>query len=85
MMKPAAASSNGAIKPSTQQDEWRRVNVKFAPSTYQALESLAQSAGSISAALRDAIALAKWFQDVTQHDGHILVERDGQVREIIRI
>ncbi len=58
------------------------VSVNFAPDTYKALEELAEGK-SISEALRDAIALSKWFKDTRQEGGKILVERNGVIREIL--
>ena len=34
-------------------------------------------------ALRDAIALNKWFHDVQSQGGKILVEQDGKMREVL--
>jgi predicted DNA-binding protein len=60
-----------------------RVNVEFADSTYEALEQLARRKGKTKAAtLRDVIALAKWIDDTREAGDHILVERNGKIREI---
>lgn len=62
----------------------KRVNVTFAPSTYQALTSLASDRGkSVSEMLREAIALSKWVHDTRAAGGHVLVEQDGKTREIV--
>lgn len=65
--------------------ETKRVNVNFSPSAYAALQALAADTGkSLSEVLRDAIALNRWFYDVTHEPGtHLLVERDGKTREIL--
>lgn len=61
-----------------------RVNVNFSESAYQTLEELADRKGkSMSDILRDAIALEKWFDETYREGGRLLVERDGETREII--
>lgn len=65
---------------------FRRVNVNFSPTAYSTLEKIAEEKGkTISEVLRDAIALEKWFDDVSKEGGRLLVERpDGKVRELVR-
>src|SRR5690349_1214976 len=64
----------------------RRVNVNFAPSAYEALERLAQRRGkTLSEILRDAIQLESWLQAAEDEGWHVLLERDGHVRELARI
>ena len=61
-----------------------RVNVNFSESAYEALDELARRRGkTMSEILRDAISLEKWFEDTRDEGGRILVERDGEAREII--
>ena len=63
-----------------------RITVEFSDSTYEALEQLAKRKGkSKAAALRDVIALAKWIDETEREGGHILVERDGKIREIVPV
>ena len=59
--------------------------VTFSDSAWTTLESLAERKGkTISQVLRDAIALEKWFQDVLDTGGRVLVESSmGVVREVI--
>ena len=62
----------------------RRVNVNFSENVYQMLEALAEKKGkTMSEILRDAIALEKWVQDETDAGGRLLVDRGGQVRELV--
>jgi hypothetical protein len=64
----------------------RRVNVNFAPSAYQALERLAARKGkTMSEVLRDAIQLESWLAAAEDEGWHILLERNGRVRELARI
>jgi len=65
----------------------KRVSVNFSASTYEALDELAkaQNNGNLSEALRDAIALSKWFYETRKQGANILVERDGKLREIVKI
>lgn len=61
-----------------------RVNVNFSENAFQALDELSKRKGkSMSDILRDAIALEKWFDDTYREGGKFLVERDGEVREVI--
>lgn len=63
----------------------RRINVNFAPSAYAALDRLARRNGkTMSEVLRDAIQLESWLADATDEGWHILLERNGHVRELVR-
>jgi len=63
-----------------------RVSVEFSDSTYEVLEQLARRKGKTKATtLRDVIALAKWIEDTRDEGSHILVERNGKIREIAPI
>ncbi len=63
----------------------RRINAVLLPeNSYRDLEALAREQGkSKTEVLRDAVALERWFQEARQEGWRILVERDGEVREII--
>jgi hypothetical protein len=61
-----------------------RINAVFSGKTFSDLETLAKAKGkSKTDVLRDAVALEKWFQDAQEEGGRVLVERDGELREII--
>jgi len=61
-----------------------RVNVNFSEGAWIELQALAAvKSKSVSEVLRDAISLEKWFQDVIDSGGRVLVERNGQAREVI--
>jgi predicted DNA-binding protein len=61
-----------------------RVNVNFSESAYETLDELARRRGkTMSEVLRDAISLEKWFEDTRSEGGRVLIERDGEAREII--
>lgn len=65
-------------------DQSRRINAVFSDKAYRDLETLAKEQGKTKAeVLRDAVSLEKWFDEARQEGGRILVERDGEVREII--
>jgi hypothetical protein len=62
----------------------RRVNVNFSESVYQALEELAHKCGkSMAEVLRDAVALEVWAQQAVEEGARILIERDGERRELV--
>jgi len=63
----------------------RRVNVNFSKSAYETLDQLAVIKGkSMSEVLRDAIQLEKWLTDAQEEGWHVLLEKKGQVREVVR-
>lgn len=71
--------------PDANQGEPKRIAANLAPSTYAALQELANAKGqSMADALRDAIALSKWFRD-TQASGDILVEKDGKIQRVLKL
>ena len=63
----------------------RRINVNFSQSAYETLEQLGGAKGkSMSEVLRDAIQLEKWLTDAKAEGWHVLLEKDGRVRELVR-
>lgn len=64
----------------------RRVNVNFSLDAYAMLEDLAAAKGTtLSGVLRDALALEKYVTDTRREGGKVLVERGGEVRELVRV
>lgn len=64
----------------------RRVHVNFSEQAYQTLEDLAAQTGkSMSEVLRDAISLMRYWRTVRAQGGRFLVERDGNIREVIYV
>jgi predicted transcriptional regulator len=62
-----------------------RVNVNFSEEAYEELAQIAkQRKKRVSDVVREAIAFEKWYQDTVDNGGHVLVERDGRVQEIVR-
>ncbi|MGH2560411.1 MAG: hypothetical protein ACRDJH_15220 [Thermomicrobiales bacterium] len=62
----------------------RRVNVNFSGDAYDALEELARESGdTLSNVIRESIALKRWVRNTQKEGGRILVERNGQLRELI--
>ncbi len=69
-----------------QTEGMKRLSFNFAPSTYDALVELARARGiSLADALRDSIAVSKWFYDAQKEGGKIVVERENGIREIVRL
>ena len=64
----------------------KRVSADFSQDTYDALKQLAneRNDGSMADALRDAIALSRWFQQTQAEGGKILVEQNGKMREVLK-
>ena len=74
------------LAPDTKRSDTRRVIINFAPSIYGILQELAEQSGTtLSEVLRDAIGFKKWWEDVHQEGGRVLVERGGNFREVSRI
>ena len=66
--------------------EARRLSVSFSDEAYETLDRLAKSRRvTLSEVLRHAIALEDWFERTRSEGGRILVERDGEIRELITI
>ena len=62
-----------------------RISVDFPESVVKDIEQLAAAQGKTKAGLlRDAVALEQWFNEINQKGDHVLVERDGKLREIVR-
>jgi hypothetical protein len=61
------------------------VTITLGPRTYDTLVSLANQSGSVTEALRRAIELAKWMQDVRSEGARVLIEKDGQLREMVPV
>jgi predicted transcriptional regulator len=63
-----------------------RFNVDFSDEAAAVLEELARRQNTTKAeVLRRAINLEKWFADTTADGGKVLVEKDGQTREIVKL
>jgi hypothetical protein len=64
--------------------EAKRVNVNFSEGAYDDLETIADKEGKSKAeVLRAAIALERLFHDTKREGGRLLIERDGEIREIV--
>jgi hypothetical protein len=64
----------------------KRVNVNFSEDTFRIIENLARKRGmTVSDVIREAILLEKWFNEMEDEGGRILVERDGKFRELMRL
>lgn len=64
----------------------RRINVNFSQSAYETLEQLAkQKDKSMSDILRESIQLEKWLSDCEAQGWHVLLEKNGRVRELVRV
>lgn len=62
----------------------RRLNTTFPASVYEAIQQLADDRQtSMSEVLRDAVALERWVDDVQRQGARILIERDGEIREVV--
>jgi predicted DNA-binding protein len=63
----------------------KRVNANFSERSYERLVKLAQEKGkTITEVVREAVAFEEWMEETVREGGRILVERDGQIREVVR-
>lgn len=62
------------------------VKVDFSGSAYETLSSLAKAKGKTKTTIIcEALAFEVWLQETQESGGRILVERDGEAREIVRL
>jgi metal-responsive CopG/Arc/MetJ family transcriptional regulator len=62
----------------------KRVNVNFSDEVYGELARIAKSRGvTLSEVLRDAVTLEKYVDDTKREGGRLLVERNGETRELL--
>ena len=62
-----------------------RVNINFTKEAYELLQELSQKRNkSVPDVIREAVSLENWFQTTQDEGGRILVDRDGELREIVR-
>jgi predicted CopG family antitoxin len=62
----------------------KRVNVLFSDEVYRELVQIAKERGkSLSDVLRDAVTLEKYAADTKRQGGKLLIERDGETRELL--
>ena len=62
----------------------RRTSVAFPESAAKVLDDLARQTGrSKSEVIRHAIALEKYAQDIWREGGRVIVEQDGERREVL--
>jgi len=61
-----------------------RVNFDMPENVYHELTELAEDKGKSKAqVLRDAIALESWIAEIKENGGHLMVERDGKLTEVV--
>jgi hypothetical protein len=63
-----------------------RYNVEFNQEVNEALERLAaEQGGSKADVIRRAISLERYLARVKEEGGRLLVERDGEIKEVVRV
>ena len=84
-----SSSPSVAISPSEPKEMVRMsgaTSVRFSSEAYAALESLARrKRKTVAETLRDALALETWYQDTKQSGSTVLVEREGKLRELVKV
>ena len=61
------------------------LTITFTASTYEELKELAGGESGIGVALRDAIALSKWFNKTIKSGQKIFVRRNGKLHEVVKV
>ena len=82
-----AAQLGSENNPSTETvDVGKRLNVKFTEQAYLELQEFARTTNRpISEVVRHALALEQWFEKIKREGGRVLVERNGEIRELISV
>lgn len=63
-----------------------RFNIEFSEEAARALDELAEKQQTSKAEIiRKALSLEKWFNETTADGGKILVEKDGRLREVLKL
>ena len=63
-----------------------RFNIEFSADAAKELEELAAKQQTSKAEIiRKALGLEKWFSETTASGGKILVEKDGKLREVLKL
>lgn len=84
-LPPRTIMAGEVVTPLPRNEAARRINVNFSQSAYDTLDELAKRKDkSMSDILREAIQLEKWISDCQEQGWHVLLEKDGRVRELIR-
>ena len=64
--------------------EMKRISLNIAPQVYEQLEGLANKRGkTVTGVIRDALALEAWFDRTREEGGRVLLDCNGEVREIV--
>ena len=63
----------------------REIEVVISDEAYEALQEIAERRGiTVADALKEALALEKWYLETKEDGGHILVRhKDGDVQELV--
>jgi predicted DNA-binding protein len=62
----------------------RRLTISFSDDAYNTLDQLSEKTGKTKAeVLRDALALEDRVQETKKSDGRVLLEENGQYRELL--
>lgn len=80
----AARVTPGEASPSVKIPHRVKITAALAESTYRTLEELARQRGtSMANVLRDAIELEKFIDEARRDKGRLLIDRNGQIRELV--
>jgi len=64
--------------------EVKRISLNVTPQVYNEIQGLADKRGkTVTGVIRDALALEAWFDRTREDGGRVLLERNGEVREIV--
>ena len=64
--------------------ESRAIEVVVSDEAYEALQEIAHRRGiSIAEALKEAVALEKWYLETKKDGSRVLVVKDGDARELV--
>lgn len=62
----------------------RRISLNVTPQVYEQIQGLADKQGkTVTGVIRGALALEAWFDKTREEGGRVLLEREGEIREIV--
>lgn len=86
MAQPTNPSPVTEPLPSPSLETEKRITVNFSGELYDTLTEMARRSGkNVSDTIRAAITLQKFIDDARRDGNHILLERDGKVRELVTL
>jgi hypothetical protein len=81
----ARSQRSGAVPEKTENgQETRTIEVIVSDEAYEALQEIAERRGiGVAEALKEAVALERWYLETKEDGSRVLVVKDGDARELV--